>query len=396
MGNTFLNAHEMCAQEAAAIAMSMPLRHASRSFAHVPTCANRTSFLKSEEVLEMLEDCDSNIFCKGIIEHYVESKARSENLEVKAASLAEYACLWEPIGVSRKKYRRLPTPKILRYKFTPITEDEERHYREQILLFLPWEKEPVLPEQFHVYPREVDSAQNPTAHGSIKSWKDIYKKYEQKISMVKSIFISATQFDWDAIELEAAQAIQDRIHDQSVAESLNPCRSYAVNDPGNLQPDLRTNGNTKKAKQNQKKFEYTLAPQLIPDNEYRALVRSLNEEQRAIFNHCLYGVKLNEAPLRIFVTGGAGVGKSMVLKAVTQAMLRWFRSTNHADGSVDDASAPTVMVMAATGKAAWNVKGDTIHGALKFGYGAKKGQLPATSGDTRIALQKDFRLVKVS
>jgi len=38
----------------------------------------------------------------------------------------EYAWLWEPIGVSRKKYRPLPKPKILRYKFTPLTENEER------------------------------------------------------------------------------------------------------------------------------------------------------------------------------------------------------------------------------------------------------------------------------
>ena len=173
--------------------------------------------------------------------------------------------------------------------------------------------------------REALSRTAPTAHGTLKSWKDIYKKFEQKIQMVKSIFVSATQFDWDQIELEAAQAIQDRIHDQALAESLNPCRSYAVTDHGNLQPDLERANNSKKTEQNQKKIEYTLAPQLIPDNDYRALVRNLNAEQRAIFNHCQYGIKLNEAPLRIFVTGGVGVGKSMVLKAVTRAMLRWGR-----------------------------------------------------------------------
>jgi predicted ATP-binding protein involved in virulence len=52
-------------------------------------------------------------------------------------------------------------------------------------------------------------------------------------------------------------------------------------------------------------------------------VRSLNAEQRSIFNHCLYGVKLNEKSLGKFVTGDAGVGKSMVLEAITQTMLRW-------------------------------------------------------------------------
>jgi hypothetical protein len=88
--------------------------------------------------------------------------------------------------------------------------------------------------------------------------------------MVKSIFISTAQFYWDAIELQANQAIQERIPDQAIAESMKSCQRYAVNDHGNLQPDIEkgnNSNNSNKSVQNQRKFEYTLAPQLIPDDD---------------------------------------------------------------------------------------------------------------------------------
>ena len=45
----------------------------------------------------------------------------------------------------------------------------------------------------------------------------------------------------------------------------------------------------------------------MSDNDYYALVRSLNEEQRQFFYHVLHSVKTKDDPLRLFLGGGAGV-----------------------------------------------------------------------------------------
>ena len=60
----------------------------------------------------------------------------------------------------------------------------------------------------------------------------------------------------------------------------------------------------------------------MSDNDYYALVRSLNEEQRQFFYHVLHSVKTKDDPLRLFLSGGAGVGKSSVTNALHELALK--------------------------------------------------------------------------
>jgi hypothetical protein len=80
------------------------------------------------------------------------------------------------------------------------------------------------------------------------------------------------------------------------------------------------------------------------------------------FNHILFSLKRRpEDILHDFVFGGAGVGKSVLARAVFQAAIRIFNSrpgTNR--GSIK------VLVIAPTGTAAYNVGGFTIHSALEI------------------------------
>ena len=46
----------------------------------------------------------------------------------------------------------------------------------------------------------------------------------------------------------------------------------------------------------------------MSDDDYRRLVRSLNEKQRQFFNHVLHSIKTKDDPLRLFLSGGAVVG----------------------------------------------------------------------------------------
>ena len=52
----------------------------------------------------------------------------------------------------------------------------------------------------------------------------------------------------------------------------------------------------------------------MSDDYYYTLVRSLNEKQQQFFYHVLHSIKTKDDPLRLFLSGGAGVGISTVTK----------------------------------------------------------------------------------
>ena len=80
--------------------------------------------------------------------------------------------------------------------------------------------------------------------------------------------------------------------------------------------------------------------------------------------NCLKPEKLN--PINLFVTGGAGAGKSHLIKAIYHTAVKTFRY-----GTINS-ERPTVAFMAPTGVAAININGTTIHTALS---------IPKESGD---------------
>ena len=65
--------------------------------------------------------------------------------------------------------------------------------------------------------------------------------------------------------------------------------------------------------------------------------------------------------MRLFLSGGAGVGKSTVTNALYEALIRYLNSQPQNDP--DDVS---VVKVAPTGKAAFNIRGNTLHSAFKI------------------------------
>ena len=106
----------------------------------------------------------------------------------------------------------------------------------------------------------------------------------------------------------------------------------------------------------------------LDDEQYRLIVKQLNEQQKTIFFHVLHWVKTKDEPLHVFLTGGAGVGKSVVTKAIYQGVMKFYAHQLHVNP--DNVH---VLVCAPTGKAAHNIKGCTIHSAfcLPVGQGFK-------------------------
>ena len=97
----------------------------------------------------------------------------------------------------------------------------------------------------------------------------------------------------------------------------------------------------------------------LPDDEYRHVVQTLNKEKKEFFYHVLHLIKTSEEPFYRFLSGGAGVGKSHVTEALYKAVLKYYCTRPDIDFSQTK-----VLMLAPTGKAAYNIKGNTIHSAL--------------------------------
>ena len=112
--------------------------------------------------------------------------------------------------------------------------------------------------------------------------------------------------------------------------------------------------------------------QFCKDEDNNALIRSLNGKQREIFDVVLdWGKKLIQnikrnvttvplEPLRIFLTGGGGVGKSHVIKCIYNCLSKLLSYKG------DELGKPRVIKLAPTGIAAINIDGTTIHTGLSM------------------------------
>ena len=100
---------------------------------------------------------------------------------------------------------------------------------------------------------------------------------------------------------------------------------------------------------------------VIPDEEYRRQMRTLNRKQSEFVMDVLHHAKTSDEPICRFLSGGAGVGKTHVTTLLYQSLYRYL---NKRPGV--DPDKPCILLMAPTGKAAYLIRGNTLHSALKI------------------------------
>ncbi|KAJ8050550.1 ATP-dependent DNA helicase PIF1 [Holothuria leucospilota] len=93
--------------------------------------------------------------------------------------------------------------------------------------------------------------------------------------------------------------------------------------------------------------------------------QSLNDQQRKLFRYisswCYKKTQdENTPPFYIFLSGGAGTGKSLLTKCIKTEVEKIFQTTSPSPDCL------SVLVLAFTGTAAFNIHGQTIHSALSI------------------------------
>lgn len=128
----------------------------------------------------------------------------------------------------------------------------------------------------------------------------------------------------------------------------------------------------------------------MSNSEWYEHIQSLNDAQskfhQFIVRWCsemmLSHVSAPPQRFHIFLTGGAGVGKSHLLRAIVQTATRLLKRNNQ----VDEAH---VLVCAPTGAAAYNVSGYTIHSSFHLPLHTKSSDDYIPLSDEKLAAVKE-------
>lgn len=395
VGNTFLNHVEVGAQEACYLVLQMPLRRSSRDVVFVDTNpeSERVTLMKPNTVLKELPKASTSVESDSTIKRY-QRRPKSMSKLCLADFVALYTVQYgkkRPDNHNKNCSKAVPEelpetydhdsdddqessdvnvlleceehvfhdgtvmvkrqrPRVLYSVGYSKGNDNENYFREQLMLYLPWKKYSDILANFSSYEeRYVDN------QGEIERKRKNY---------VCDYTINISELEYTVSATEECSVISELQHqDECDAESgSRMCEEYGCFNPGtsfeNNDYDLALDLNIgRKQIPNQ---DEQLARELT-DDEYRNLVRTLNVKQKEFFYHVLNWMKTKTDPLYHFLSGGAGVGKSVLLKALYQALVKHF---SHQPGeNPDDVH---ILICAPTGKAAFNVGGCTVHSAFNI------------------------------
>ena len=251
---------------------------------------------------------------------------------------------------------RRKSPKVIRFCRFDVRREPVEFFRERLMLFKPWRNEQT----------ELENVNHEI----------IYRQHQTLIESNSTKYIKLdVNFDeiFEAInreqELEETSNMWD---DEADPDFVN------VYEPDENVPEPNILFDVGQDAQIQLEAKKYTVPDMVPTEEYLDICDSLNEKQRDYLMHVLHCFKTGKNPVYHFISGGAGVGKSRLIKAVYQSLVRYFRKDAGPAGN------PEILLVAPTGKAAYNINGVTAHYAfnLKFGTNSSSEEYTPPSAET--------------
>ena len=402
VGNVFLNHVEIGAQEAVYLVLQLPLRRASRQVVYINTRPpeERVALIKSADSLKDLPRSSTSIEADNDIKRYQRrpptmekysladfiacfeikypTKKCTKNLNDYSDDLPENVyeedtddgevtvndsefheishdsdslnsqCLEEHVGRDGSIITRRSKPRVTCSVGYNIVQDRENYFRELIMLYTNWRNEhALLGSAYKSYEQMFDKCK-----GTIECNMQKYvNKYAKDIA---ELTVDDVQFDENIV----VSAENQHQNEQDTLEGLSTSELFQCFDPGKPHDyDLAQDFGLARKQVEQ----VEVVQNIMCDEEYRHTVQCLNRKQKQYFYHVLHWHKTTNKPMYSFLSGGAGVGKSVLLRAVCQSLKKFY---GHQVGENPDAC--KVLVCAPTGKAAYNVAGLTIHSAFNI------------------------------
>ena len=353
--------------------------------------------IKSKLEIELLPDNSTNIFKKSITDRYMDRPICGNSASLKTVCLAQFASLYckktssdndyQPnileeniekendcntalrkkivVKKSREVMIRRNQKLVLRYYKPNRQLYPEKFAYHVLLLFYPFINESDLFSKDGVYSSKL---LEPLVSATVNQTRQIF---EPNSELTDSFLLEISKQDQEEYRYDDMQE-----HDNQEIES-----SEHESSPGSIGQSHRE-----------------------PDISYEELSRlilSLNFQQRKIFNEAQdwatkkikarnCNKKVSVDPLWLFITGRAGVGKSLLMKTICMFLTKTF---NLYSGSPDK---PKVLILSPTGVAAFNINGTTINSGLSIPSYVNEYTLPGISDSEQGRLRNLYSEVLVN
>lgn len=273
------------------------------------------------------------------------------------------------------KRRTRTEPAIVRYpRFSP-TRDPEKYYHSLLQLFLPhYNDSDLKPKKYYTY-EEFYNCGVPKSGCELKQVKSIVDGNRELFEKESDKIEEAKQLLEQNIDLEDAWAQicpeTERQRDECI-ELMKDKLLPDEDDTEELIPDLTGNPQTV--------CTIETNHTTMPRDDALHLLRSLNEEQSAVFykvrKWCLQKILgQNPEPFRLFLTGGAGTGKRHLISAIH------YESSRLLSQLCENPDDITVLLTASTGVASFRIEGSTVHNALKIGANVRLPYQPLSDDE---------------
>ncbi len=259
-------------------------------------------------------------------------------------------------------------PAVVRYVRFSETKNPELYYQSILQLFLPYR------EDVQLKPRHYETFEQFYSNGRVRL-------RDRSTHSVKSVVdLNRSKFEREADDLDEVQNMIDR---DGVLEDAW-CELCPEQELERLECEQERKENSQIVEEHEENIpdlavrrehvSHLEKKNIMSRSEGLALIRSLNEIQLSVFYRirqwCLDKINgRNPDPLHVFITGGAGTGKSHLIKAIQYESMRLLSTVCRRPDNV------CVLLTAPTGIAAYNLRAATIHSTFSIG---KDVRLPYT------------------
>lgn len=208
-----------------------------------------------------------------------------------------------------------------------MAHDPDNYYREQVLLLFPFRNEEI----------EIEG-------------RNCYEVYTNNLEIIETNRNKFCVISDDLLE-EAMESVRNCNMVEDECETSDRTEPFVEN------IDIFEQGGVNKKSETLTRF---CIPQRVDSAELRKLMICLNTEQKEFVLHVLHCFKTQrKIPLKIFLSGSAGVGKSKVIEVLYQVITHYY---DNKPGSEKDKI--VVLLCAPSGKAAFLINGVTLHTAF--------------------------------
>jgi hypothetical protein len=388
LGSTFLNKREVSAQEAAYRMLAIPLRKFSREIVFVNTDkkCDRAGKLKHHTVLQDKDD-DCDIFETSLLDRYAarpdshsqmslatfasnysvnygrnaqqnDAGGENENEEPANNNQSKNEKITLKNGLGRMSKRRKEA--VIRFRRLHKEKEPDDFFRAKLMLFLPWrDEERDLILDYDRYQSHYLTVRDDIHEEELKFTKNL----ELIEDAINELHVNGSpEHAWAGIAPELEHQNEQDQHEGAVEETSIEEEDLQAN------ADLTFGADPTPSSDMLARFQPQLQYDMIPNNEYREMMRKLNTEQKQIVDFhrdwckkAVVDLKENKKPkpYRVYLNGAGGTGKSYVIRMIqsdTKKILAKSQKFHATDLNV--------LLVAPTGVAAFQIKGMTIHSAL--------------------------------